>query len=289
VSEPGPEARPEGLVKPQRGASELAARVISSLALAGLALTSAWYGGIILIVVWSVAAITVLREWFGLIGVPRNALTAFWIFGSASLILSAFSDQLFGFESYSMIIPAAVGAVLLGIFARFRGVSAIWTSVGPLYAAVVVLAPLWLREREPDGLVALLWLFLVVWISDIGAFFTGRRIGGPKLWPAVSPKKTWSGLLGGLFFGTLLASGFVLLDRMVVGPVFVGGAALFALTLSTSLVSELGDLFESAMKRHFGAKDSGHIIPGHGGLMDRLDSFVSAGLFAVIMLDLFGF
>jgi len=289
VSEPGPRSAPEGAERPARGASELAARVLSSLALAGLALVSAWFGGLVLVIVWLVAAIAVLREWFGLIGVPRNALTAFWIFGSASIILSAFSDQIFGFESYSMIIPAVVGSVVLGGVARFRGAPSIWTAVGPVYAAIVVLAPLWLRAREPDGLVALLWLFLVVWISDIGAFFIGRRFGGPKLWPAVSPKKTWSGLFGGLFFGTLLASGFVLLDRMLIGPVFVGGAALFALTLATSLVSELGDLFESAMKRHFGAKDSGQIIPGHGGIMDRLDSFVSAGLFAVIMLDLFGF
>lgn len=289
MSEPGPRSTFEDAGRPVRGASELAARVLSSLALAGLALLSAWFGGLVLIVVWLVAAIAVLREWLGLICVPRNVLTAFWIFGSASLILSAFSNQFFGFDSYLMIIPAAIGSVVLGVFARFRGAPSLWTAAGPLYSAIVVLAPLWLREREPDGLVALLWLFLVVWISDIGAFFTGRRIGGPKLWPAVSPKKTWSGLFGGLFFGTLLASGFVLLDRMVVGPVFVGGVVLFALTLATSLVSELGDLFELAMKRHFGAKDSGHIIPGHGGIMDRLDSFVSAGLFAVIMLDLFGF
>ena len=275
--------------KPSRGASELAARVVSSLALAGLALVSAWYGGIVLTIVWLVAAIAVLREWLKLVGVSGGSLFAFWIFGSVSLLLSAFSDTLFGLEDYAMIVPALIAACVLGLVAYLRKQSFIWTASGPLYAAMVVLAPIWLRGREPDGLIALLWLFLVVWISDIGAYFVGRRFGGPKLWPAISPKKTWSGLIGGLFFGTLLASGFVILDRMMVGPIFIGGVALFVLTLATSLVSELGDLFESAMKRHFGAKDSGQIIPGHGGIMDRLDSFVAAGLFAVIALDLIGF
>jgi len=275
--------------KNSRGASELAARVISSLALAGLALVSAWFGGIILAIVWSVAAIAVLWEWLKLIGISGSSLVSFWIFGGASILLSAFSDELFGFDDYAMLWPAIIAALVLGVVAQLRKQSFVWTAAGPLYAAIVVLAPIWLRGREPDGLVALLWLFLVVWISDIGAYFVGRRFGGPKLWPAISPKKTWSGLFGGLFFGTLLASGFVLLDRMVVGPIFIGGIGLFVLTLGTSLVSELGDLFESAMKRHFGAKDSGQIIPGHGGIMDRLDSFVAAGLFAVIALDLFGF
>lgn len=289
MSEVGHRPDSEGKLKPSRGASELAARVISSLALAGLALSSAWFGGFVLIAVWSVAAIAVLREWLKLIGVSGTSLTAFWIFGSASILLSVFADTLFGLEDYAMALPALIAAVVLGLVAQTRKQSFFWTAGGPLYAAIVVLAPIWLRAREPDGLVALLWLFLVVWISDIGAYFVGRRIGGPKLWPAISPKKTWSGLFGGLFFGTLLASGFVLLDRMVIGPIFIGGVALFGLTLATSLVSELGDLFESAMKRHFGAKDSGQIIPGHGGIMDRLDSFVAAGLFAVIALDLIGF
>ena len=289
MSEKGQGSDQGGVARPMGGASELPARVISALALAALALASAWFGGTILAVVWSIAAIAVLREWFLLVGVPRSALTAFWIFGSSSLVLSAFSDQLFGFESYAMIIPAAVGAVIIGIASIGRGGAPLWTSCGPIYAAIVVLAPIWLREREPDGLIALIWLFLVVWVSDIGAYFVGRRIGGPKLWPAISPKKTWAGLFGGLFFGTLFATGIVLLDRMLIGPVFIGGLALFLMTFVTSLVSELGDLFESAMKRHFGAKDSGQIIPGHGGIMDRLDSFISAGLFAVIMLDLFGF
>jgi len=285
----GHRPEPEGPAQRPQGTSELAARVFSSLALAGLALVSAWYGGLALIIVWSVAAIAVLREWLKLIGISGHSLTAFWFFGAVSILFSAFSDTLFGLENYAMLWPAVIAALVLGCIARLQKQSFVWTAAGPLYAAIVVLAPIWLRGREPDGLVALLWLFLVVWISDIGAYFVGRRIGGPKLWPAISPKKTWSGLFGGLVLGTVLASGFVILDRMVVGPIFVGGIGLFILTLGTSLVSELGDLFESAMKRHFGAKDSGQIIPGHGGIMDRLDSFVAAGLFAVIVLDLFGF
>ena len=280
---------------PPRVKSELSARVLSALALAALALGSAWFGGTILALVWLVAAIAVLREWLALVGVGGRRLTVFWIFGSVSIASSAFAPALFGLYAYFMLIPSVVGGLVLGLATQISGgtkatwssrrVNPVWVAIGPLYAGIVVLAPVWLRSREADGLVALVWLFLVVWISDIGAFFVGRTLGGPKLWPAISPKKTWSGLVGGLLFGTILSGGFVLADQMMLGPIFVSGWALIGLSLATSIVSELGDLFESAMKRHFGAKDSGQIIPGHGGIMDRLDSFIAAGIFAVLALD----
>lgn len=289
ASAPPESARP-------RGASELSARVLSALVLAGLALISAWFGGVVLALVWSVAAFAVMREWFALVGIKGRALTIYWLVGSASIVASVNAFTLFGFQTYDMLFPSLVVGVFLGLLAQItasppspirRRVSAVWVALGPLYAALVVLAPVWLRSRESDGLVILIWLFLVVWISDIGAFFVGRTLGGPKLWPAISPKKTWSGVIGGLLFGTLVSGGFVLVDQILLGPIFVSGWTLIALSLATSIVSELGDLFESAMKRHFGAKDSGQIIPGHGGIMDRLDSFVAAGIFAVLALDFF--
>jgi phosphatidate cytidylyltransferase len=121
-------------------------------------------------------------------------------------------------------------------------------------------------------------VLLVVWVTDIGGYFAGRGIGGPKLWPRVSPKKTWAGAVGGFAASLVVAGGFAAFDLGKTGPFLMLGAML-------SVVSQLGDLFESAVKRRFGVKDSSHIIPGHGGLLDRLDGFVAA----VVMAAIFGF
>jgi phosphatidate cytidylyltransferase len=118
----------------------------------------------------------------------------------------------------------------------------------------------------------------VVWVTDIGGYFAGRGIGGPKLWPRVSPNKTWAGAIGGFAASLMVATGFAVFGLGRMGPLLVLGAAL-------SIVSQLGDLFESAVKRRFGVKDSSQIIPGHGGLLDRLDGFVAA----VVLAAIFGF
>jgi phosphatidate cytidylyltransferase len=128
------------------------------------------------------------------------------------------------------------------------------------------------------GFVALILIFLVVWVTDIGGYFAGRGIGGPKLWPRVSPNKTWAGAVGGFAASLVVAAGFAVFGLGRTGPLLVLGAAL-------SIVSQFGDLFESAVKRRFGVKDSSHIIPGHGGLLDRLDGFVAA----VVLAAIFGF
>jgi phosphatidate cytidylyltransferase len=128
------------------------------------------------------------------------------------------------------------------------------------------------------GFVALILILLVVWVTDIGGYFAGRGIGGPKLWPRVSPKKTWAGAVGGFVASLVVAAGFALFGVSRTGPLLLLGAAI-------SIASQLGDLFESAVKRRFGVKDSSQIIPGHGGLLDRLDGFVAA----VVLAAIFGF
>jgi phosphatidate cytidylyltransferase len=115
----------------------------------------------------------------------------------------------------------------------------------------------------------------VVWVTDIGGYFAGRGIGGPKLWPRVSPKKTWAGAIGGFAASLAVAAGFAALSLGRTGTMLVLGAVL-------SIASQLGDLLESAVKRRFGVKDSSNIIPGHGGLLDRLDGFVAAVVLAAI-------
>ncbi len=148
----------------------------------------------------------------------------------------------------------------------------LWIAGGLAYAAALVAAALVLRADAAAGFAAILFLFAVVWLTDIAAYFTGRAIGGPKLMPRVSPKKTWSGALGGTAAG--VAGGLAVAAGFGFGGLFA--VALVALALS--VVSQAGDLLESAFKRRFDAKDSGGLIPGHGGLMDRLDGFAAAAM-----------
>jgi len=148
-----------------------------------------------------------------------------------------------------------------------------WIAAGVIYAAVAVAAPVMLRADTQFGLIAILFLFAIVWSTDILGYVVGRLVGGSKLWPAVSPNKTWSGAVGGII-GAVAAGGAVAYTAGVV----VWPAALLSGVLSVA--SQAGDLMESALKRKFDAKDASRIIPGHGGVMDRLDGFIVAALIA---------
>jgi phosphatidate cytidylyltransferase len=174
------------------------------------------------------------------------------------------------------IIMIVAGAVLAGAEATRSPARPGWAAGGVIYAGVAFLGPALLRRDSEFGLPAFLYLAVIVWVTDIVAYLVGRSVGGPLLWPQVSPKKTWSGALGGLA-GGVVGGTLVAYASGVGGP----GAAIVALGLSA--LSQAGDLFESAVKRRFGAKDTGRLVPGHGGLMDRLDSFVVAALAAVLI------
>jgi phosphatidate cytidylyltransferase len=268
--------------------SELAKRVLSSLALAAFAFISVWYGDVVFAVIWGVAALAVWREWATIIGLDgRWSSPVFWI-GSVGIVSSAAASFLALPFVWLAFVPAALAGVVLAIWCSPPKTNWLWPLAGPLYAVAIILGPLVLRGRSDDGLMIVVWLFLVVWISDIGAFFAGRTIGGPKLWPSISPKKTWSGSIGGLLAGTLVPVGFVLAMQAQFGVVWLTGGPLFALTLLTAIMAEGGDLFESAMKRRFSVKDSGDLIPGHGGMMDRLDSYVAAALFVFMAIECLG-
>jgi phosphatidate cytidylyltransferase len=160
---------------------------------------------------------------------------------------------------------------------RTAGAFAAWMLAGLVYAGILLLGPVALRRDPEFGLAAILFLFAVVWVTDIAAYFTGRALGGPKLWPAVSPKKTWSGAIGGMLGAVVAGLAVVKLMGLGVAPMLVLVAA------ALSAISQAGDLIESSIKRHFGAKDASHLIPGHGGLMDRLDGFLTAVLAAVMV------
>jgi len=161
-----------------------------------------------------------------------------------------------------------------------------WAATGFLYGLVIVLVPPLVRAHPNLGLIGLLWMFAVVWATDIAGYFVGRALGGPKLWPRVSPKKTWSGFLGGVFAAAL--AGFLvawIAQRMGwMQPFSLRNTIM--LSIVASIASQLGDLGESALKRHCDVKDSSHLIPGHGGVMDRLDGFWAVSLILAIVLFL---
>lgn len=190
--------------------------------------------------------------------------------------------------SAAVMAPLALLAAYLGgwPFALFWGLAAIavlwewttlvhgaaWIVAGIGYAGIMLAAPMLLRSGEDYGFVAIVLLFAIVWTTDIFGYFAGRAFGGPKLLPAVSPKKTWSGAiagtLGAMIVAVLVASFFGAFNKV----------AIATMALLLSAVAQLGDLLESWVKRKFGAKDASQLIPGHGGVMDRLDGFWAAAL-----------
>ena len=181
---------------------------------------------------------------------------------------------------FALFWAAAALAVLWEWTALVRGAAMAppsrlgWYIAGAAYASVLLLAPLLLRADAVYGFLAIVLLFGIVWTTDVAAYFAGRAIGGPKLMPSVSPKKTWSGALGGTLGAMLIAVGLA----YAFGIANLLAIAVIALVLS--VLSQMGDLLESWIKRRFGAKDASQLIPGHGGVMDRLDGFWAAALAA---------
>lgn len=239
-----------------------------------LALASAWYGGHFFTLLWLAAAVAINWEWQCLVGGPLVFLR--FLAGSAALAAAA-PFAMRGEPEYALLALAA-GAAAAAFLASRGAASAglrLWSGAGVLYAGALVFSVGVLRASLFHGFVAIIWLFAVVWATDIMAYFGGRLIGGPKLWPRVSPSKTWSGFFCGVASGALC--GLALAPSSSTVPVVAG------LSLAAAIVSQGGDLFESAAKRHFGVKDASALIPGHGGVMDRLDGFTAAALFALVV------
>lgn len=251
------------------GRSELRTRVISSLVLVPIALVSGIMGGVPFALVVAAFGAVALWEWATMAGAVEPA----WLRAAAVICLVAVLVPLpFVRPEWPLAVFAAGALASLAMAVRIR--SALWTGFGLLYVGIPCAAFILLREAEPLGWAAVLFVLLVVWATDIGAYFGGRRLGGPKLWPRVSPKKTWSGALTGVAIACVAGGATVWLTRA--GSIATG--LLIAVPLSVA--SQAGDLFESAMKRRFGVKDSGHIIPGHGGVLDRLDGLFAAAALA---------
>ncbi|MGY3605506.1 MULTISPECIES: phosphatidate cytidylyltransferase [unclassified Bradyrhizobium] len=246
-------------------------RIIAALVLAPVAIAIAYAGGVLWTLLVTLAAIGLYVEWLMVIGAGHTLRMTM----AGALALAAAGLCLGAGRLDAAVSVLAIGLIVIAVISSEQRR---WTIAGFCYAAVAEVASVLLRQDPEEGFVALLFVLLVVWATDIGGYFAGRSIGGPKLWPRVSPKKTWAGAVGSFVGSLVVAAGFAVFGLGAVVPLLVLGAVL-------SVVSQFGDLFESAVKRRFGVKDSSHLIPGHGGLMDRLDGFVAA----VAVAAIFGF
>jgi phosphatidate cytidylyltransferase len=254
----------------EQGSRNLLMRVVAALVLAPSAIAIAYAGGWPWATLVTLAAIGLYVEWLTIIGAARE--TRVVAAGAVALAIAGVCLTTGRIEA--SLLALALGGAGVALLAPQRR---IWTAAGFCYAAAAQLASVLVRLDQTAGFAALILILLVVWVTDIGGYFAGRGIGGPKLWPRVSPSKTWAGAVGGFATSLVVAGGFAAFGLGKTGPLLLLGAVL-------SVVSQLGDLFESAVKRRFDVKDSSHIIPGHGGLLDRLDGFVAA----VVMAAIFG-
>lgn len=243
-------------------------RPLSAAALGALAIGATWWGGWPFAFLWTAAAIGVSWEWIAIVGAARRAQVA------GALVLAASGALAAAGSPVASVLLIAAGALAVAALDREK---AYWCAAGMLYAGCVLAGPAVLRRDPEFGALALWYLFAVVWSTDTLALFGGRLIGGPKLARAISPNKTWSGALSGALAG-VCAGWVVAAVGGLANPLAAAGLALLL-----SIVAQGGDLFESAVKRRFGVKDSGWIIPGHGGLMDRLDGFLAAAGAAVLI------
>jgi len=244
-------------------------RVAVALVLAPLAIAIAYAGGWLWTALVTLAAIGLYVEWLMIVGAAsKRQIVALGVVALTTAGLCLVAERV-----DAAFTVDAVGFLAVAAMARERRG---WIATGFLYAAAAQTASVLVRLDSANGFVALMFVLLIVWVTDIGGYFAGRGIGGPKLWPRVSPRKTWAGAIGGFVASLAVAAGFIAFD-------FGKAAWLLPLGAILSIVSQLGDLFESAVKRRFGVKDSSHIIPGHGGLLDRLDGFVAAIVLAAIL------
>lgn len=251
----------------RRSWGDLLPRAASALVMMAAAIGVTLAGGTAFALFWLAAGLLILWEWQGMVapGVRRRR------FALGGLCMAAAA----GLCADGLILPAAgaiaAGATLTALIApQGRRLAA---GLGPLYAGLLVCSVILLRRSVPDGIAIVLWLFAVVWGTDTMAYFGGRAIGGPRLAPRLSPSKTWAGFLVGITSGALLGTLVAPFPGCL--PCYIGAG------LAAGAVAQGGDLFESALKRRFGVKDASHLIPGHGGVMDRLDGFIAASAFAL--------
>ncbi len=252
--------------------SELGLRVFSAIIMLAIVVTLSWVGGTAFLLLCLILSAFLYYEWQKIVRLtPFDGTEALLTLGFAGLLASS----ALGFLIFGIVGFLALGFLLELTSVGYEKSDVRWIGLGALYCAIPAIAfPV---IREMGGFAPLMFLFVVVWATDIGAYFSGRSFGGAKLMPSISPKKTWSGAIGGLICAVVVA---LLFSSVIYLPIVV--LVLSAAVLSVA--SQAGDLFESGIKRYFNVKDSSQLIPGHGGFLDRLDGLVAAAVpFAIVV------
>ena len=251
----------------------LALRILSAAILAPLGVLAAWLGGPLLAGLTILAAAGMGWEWGRLTDhgrfEARGLLVAATTAAAASLAASGWPIGGIG--------ALVAGAALRLIWPTGEPGANLWAAIGMLWIGAPCVALLWLAADPASGRATLLWLFALVWATDSAAYVVGRSAGGPRLAPRWSPKKTWSGALGGLVAAALVG----VITANILGISMLSSVSWVSLVLSAA--AQFGDLLESAAKRRFGVKDASGLIPGHGGLLDRLDGLLAALTVAAIL------
>lgn len=262
----------------------LGIRAASALVLAPLAVLAIWAGSLWFLALLVAAVILLAREWASMSAPGQRDLIAI---GVGLAIVAATVTAHAGAMSPALVV-LVFGAAAVAVYARRLGVAGVDAAYGVLYLGWPAILLIWLRDGQSGtGLSWTILVFVVAWSADVMAFLVGSLLGGPKLWPRYSPNKTWSGFGGGLLAGAV--AGYLVARFLPLGlPDPLWGLWLgFAGALATMA----GDLWESALKRRFGVKDAGGLIPGHGGLLDRVDGLmfaavvIAAGRLGALMLE----
>lgn len=256
------------LTDSDKAGSNFAKRLVAGLLLGPPVIAALYFGSPYSDVLIITAAGVMAWEWARLCGADNGSPTLLVMVGAAVAAAGAIALGLPGAAGWIVLV-----GIMGGMLAARQGqLEPFWVAAGVGVIGLSAMALIWLRGHPESGRELILWLVAVVWATDSGAYFAGRGLGGPKLAPRISPKKTWSGLAGGVAAAGLVGwiASQVALDYAAFG--------LVASSMLLALVSQGGDLFESMLKRRFGAKDSSRLIPGHGGLLDRTDGLIAASL-----------
>lgn len=249
--------------------------LLAATALATMVVGGSWFAGFI-----AVVTVAGVREWHRM--VTGGGFFIYAIISASGICAALVTPLVLG--NTQPILPLlilTVAAFVNFVVAVVRRHSPLWQAAGPLYLGIPGIALLNLRGMQEYGVWLVLILFLAVWAADTGALFSGKLIGGPRLAPVLSPNKTWAGFIGGIILSAATVGGAM----VPLGSNWVRGAAFGA---GIAVVSHGGDLFESWVKRRVGRKDSGHLIPGHGGVLDRIDSILFAAPVCAVLMFLFG-
>jgi phosphatidate cytidylyltransferase len=256
----------------------LTLRILSALVLAPIAVAAVWFGSPWLPILTAIAAAGMAWEWARLCRGGRVGTTGAVLIAAVLVAIIAAVTAGIG---PAIAVAAAAAAIVFWIAAREHEPEPRWFALGLLWIALPCVLLLWLAHAEGAGRLTLLWIFAIVWATDIGAYMVGRRIGGPLLAPHWSPRKTWAGIIGGA--GCAALAGWATAGMLGVSSAL----PLVLVSAGLAIVEQFGDLAESVAKRRFGVKDSSGLIPGHGGLLDRLDGLLAV-IPAVALLTLIG-